>query len=102
MPSQGRLRRAFDETTKAANTEAIDAMLVASGRLLADHIDRVVAESESDLEITKALYLIPHVVNILREMLATPASRAAMKKTGEEAVGGKLAQLRAVTKRVGA
>ena len=48
------------------------------------------------VEVTKALYLGPHLLNTLRALGGTPAERKAMNV--EEAVGGKLAQLRAVAK----
>lgn len=69
-----------------------DAALVEAGRRIAVQIDEVVAHG-SPLEVTKALYLLPHLVNILREMLATPASRL-NAKAGPPAVGGRLEQLR--------
>jgi hypothetical protein len=69
-----------------------DAGLVAAARAVAQRIDDAVA-TESGAELTKALYLVPHVTNLLREMLATPASRMAAK-VAKEVKGGKLGQLR--------
>lgn len=90
------LREAFDAAV-AANRRVtdVDGALVAAGRKLADQIDHVTVNGEGQ-EVTKALYLMPHLVNILREMLATPASRTAAKVKGEEQAGGNLARLRAV------
>jgi hypothetical protein len=70
-----------------------DAGLVAAARAVADRIDSAVA-TESGPELTKALYLVPHVTNLLREMLATPAARL-NAKVSKEVPGGKLSQLRA-------
>lgn len=75
-----------------------DAGLVAAARAVADRIDEAVA-TESGTELTKALYLVPHVTNLLREMLATPAARL-NAKVSKEVPGGKLSQLRA-TKQAG-
>lgn len=71
-----------------------DAGLVAVARAVADQIDAAVKNS-SGAELTKALYLSPHVTNFLREMLATPAARL-QAKVNKEVKGGKLAQLRVV------
>lgn len=73
----------------------VDAGLVASARAVADRIDEAVAESDGQ-ELTKALYLIPHVNNLLREMLATPASRvqANLKDGGVSDKKAKLTALR--------
>ena len=71
-----------------------DAGLVAAARAVADRIDVAVSEADGQ-ELTKALYLIPHVTNLLREMLATPAARL-KAELPDEPVSGKLAQLRAI------
>jgi hypothetical protein len=59
----------------------------------ADRIDDALA-TESGSEVTKALYLGPHLLNTLRALGGAPAERKALN--AEEAVGGKLAQLRSV------
>lgn len=48
------------------------------------------------VEVTKALYLGPHLLNTLRALGGTPLERKALAV--EEAVGGKLAQLRSIAK----
>lgn len=94
FPVQG-VRAALDESIAAnGGLRPIDAGLVASARAVADRIDEAVASADGQ-ELTKALYLVPHVTNLLREMLATPASRNAANLT-KEVVGGKLAQLRGI------
>ena len=91
----GDLRDAFDATTKACSqVQPVDAALVEAGRKIADQIDSV-----EDLEgepVTKALYLMPPLVNILKEMLATPAARKAAGLDAKGATGGKLGQLRSI------
>lgn len=90
----GSLRQAFDSTAKVASqVRAADAALLETGRKIADEIDYAVANYEGQ-ERTKALYLTPHLMNVLKEMLATPASRHAAGLSEKESAGGKLAQLR--------
>lgn len=91
----GQLRAAFDETVVASEqVRPVDEALVAAGRKIADRVDDAVAMGEGQ-DVTKALYLLPHLTNILRELLATPAARSAAGMV-EATKGGKLAQLRAV------
>lgn len=60
----------------------------------AERIDEALATGEGQ-EVTKALYLGPHLLNTLRALGGTPAERKALG--AEEVVGGKLAQLRSVS-----
>ena len=71
------LREAFDKAVEDnKHTEDVDAALIEAGRSMATAIDDIVAdESASASDKTKALYLTPHLVSILRELLATPAAR---------------------------
>jgi hypothetical protein len=89
------LRKSFDASV-AASTQVreVDAAVIQAGRVIADRIDAAKAESEGS-DLTKSLYLMPHLVNILRELLATPNARAnvGLKETPEAT--GKLSQLRA-------
>jgi len=100
------LRNAFDRSAVTSDDldRDVDAALLEAGRKIADRVDAAVATGEG-VEVTKALYLVPHMVNVLREMLATPASRSAAKNAAPPAPrqDGKLAQLRAIqgTKRTG-
>lgn len=90
----GPLRTAFEKTAEVAKAQPIDAALVEAGRQIAERVDVAIEHGEGQ-DVTKALYLVPHLVNILKELHATPAARHAAgvaKETG----GGKLAQLRAV------
>jgi hypothetical protein len=97
------LRNQFEESVKTAFElrPDVDAALIEAGRTIADRVDEAIATGEGQ-EVTKALYLLPHLLNVLREMLATPQSRAnasaAAAKNAPPAppVDGKLAKLRAI------
>ena len=90
----GDLLDAFNSGAKANKglDEKVDAALVEAGRTLANQIDYAV-ENLSGQDVTKALYLTPHLVNILREMRATPAARVVAEKSAEAKSGGKLASV---------
>lgn len=90
------LRQAFDASVAtSAHTTDVDTALLEAGRTIADRVDAAVA-SGNGLEATKAMYLVPHMLNVLREMLATPASRQNAGVAASQAKGSKLAELRAV------
>ncbi len=90
----GDLREAFDRSV-AANEQVLgdlDAALVEAGRALADQVDD--ATTAGDLkEAGAALYLVPHLMNVLREMYATPKARMDAG-IGKEGARGKLAEVR--------
>lgn len=93
------LRDAFDKSV-AANRELLgdlDAALIESGRTIAERVD-IACESGEGQEVTKALYLVPHLMNVLREMYATPKSRKEAG-LGMEDARGKLADVRDLRKR---
>jgi hypothetical protein len=103
------LRAAFDRSATTAQdlNPDMDAGLVEAGRKIADRVDEATATGEGQ-EVTKALYLIPHMLNVLREMQATPAARTAAEvarqvaenaKRPDDESEGRLAQLRAVRER---
>lgn len=94
----GDLRDAFDASVEACGLTERDRALAAAGRKVADRIDEATATGEGQ-EVTKALYLVPHMMNILREMHATPASRLAAGIKDEDAVDNKLAAVRSIRKR---
>jgi hypothetical protein len=64
----------------------------------AERIDEALAGGDG-YEVTKALYLGPHLLNTLRALGGAPAERKALG--AEQEVSGKLAQLRSVAKRAG-
>lgn len=74
---QGPLRKAFEEAIlNNHHIEDIDRSVVEAGRAIADAIDKITADPEATpTEKTKALYLTPHLISILRELLATPLAR---------------------------
>lgn len=91
------LTEAFDQTVAALALEDEDEALIASGRRIAERIDTAAASGDALAE-TKALYLLPHLMNILRELGATPAARADLKaqaKNGDTEKRAKLQALRA-------
>jgi len=93
------LRDAFDRSVKA-NAELagdLDAALIESGRTIAERVDEAIATGEGQ-EVTKALYLVPHLMNVLREMYATPKARHDAG-LGKEDARGKLASIRDIRDR---
>lgn len=57
----------------------VDDAAVATGRSIAKAIDDILADPEATAsDKTKALYLAPHLVAILKELLATPLARKQM------------------------
>lgn len=73
---------------QASDRAAVDLALTYAARIDA------ALEYEDGQEVTKALYLGPHLLNTLRALGGAPAERKALGV--EEAVGGKLAQLRSI------
>jgi len=71
------LLAAFDQAVADnKQVEDVDKALIETGRSIADSIDKITAsDTATATEKTKALYLAPHLVSILRELLATPAAR---------------------------
>jgi hypothetical protein len=89
----GDLLDAYDRAIKAnKQVTTIDAAAVEAGRTIARQIDHAV-ETMAGQDLTKALYLTPHLMNVLKELLATPAARQSLK---DAAPGGKVAKLRAL------
>jgi len=75
--NDGAVAKAYDtsvESSKVLHRDGVDAALVAAGRKIAERIDEATASGDGT-EVTKALYLLPHMMNALREMLATPSAR---------------------------
>jgi hypothetical protein len=94
----GELRDAFDASVEASGLiEPVDEALVESGRKIADRVDEATTTGEGQ-EVTKALYLLPHLMNVLREMYATPKVRREAG-VGKEDARGKLAEVRDLRKR---
>ena len=82
------LLEAYDQAIKDnPHIGDVDKAAVQAGRSIADAIDKIVADpTATPTEKTKALYLTPHLISILKELLATPLSR---KLVGMAATEGK-------------
>lgn len=92
------LRKSFDRTIELSKEiKDVDEGAVQLGRTYVDRIDEAIATCEGT-ELTKALYLGPHILGVFRELLATPAARAAADRGDDNNVGGKLKHLRAVAR----
>jgi hypothetical protein len=83
---------AYDKTIESLVVTDADTALIAGGHRLAERMDAAAGALDPEAE-TKAMYLMPHLMNVLRELGATPAARAAVK-TAKEDQGGKLSDLR--------
>jgi hypothetical protein len=93
-PASTAMVEAFDRSIESLTILPADQALVESGRRIAARIDSATGSFDPTAE-TKAMYLVPHLMNVLRELGATPAARAAVK-TAKGEQGGKLQQLRAL------
>lgn len=71
------LTSAYDQTIDELTLDTLDQALVALGRRYCEQVDAASGLGDP-IAVTKALHLIPHVVNILRELGATPAARGAL------------------------
>ncbi|MEW6874953.1 terminase small subunit [Trueperella pyogenes] len=79
--SSGSIAEAFQRSVNAlehVEAEGKDEAIVAAGLAVAKQIDFTIAHG-TGLEVTKALYLIPHLMNVLRELGATPEARKAVQ-----------------------
>lgn len=81
--TSGSVTRNYELTVEALETKPEDAALIESGRIIARQIDYATKHGTGQ-EVTKALYLIPHLMNVLRELGATPASRSEIVKNTAE------------------
>jgi hypothetical protein len=65
---------AYEETIQGLPDSGKDQALIEAGRRLVRQIDTAANSGDPVLE-SKAMFLIPHLVNVLRELRATPAIR---------------------------
>lgn len=93
-----RMRTAVDTTVDASRevNRVLDAAVIGGAQLFADQLDEALANGNS-VEVTKALYLMPHLKNFLEAMLATPQARRAAGIAAQDSGRGRLAQLQNVT-----
>ncbi|WP_250241319.1 terminase small subunit [Bifidobacterium longum] len=73
----------YETTVAALDTTEADAAAIASGRAIARQIDYSLQHGTGQ-EVTKALYLVPHLMNVLRELGATPAARGNIQNAAKE------------------
>ena len=73
----------YEATVAALDTTEADAAAIASGRAMARQIDYSLQHGTGQ-EVTKALYLVPHLMNVLRELGATPAARGNIQNAAKE------------------
>ncbi len=92
---EGELTEAFRKTVEASSELDLerDAALIKAGEQISKRIDHALTTG-TQIEGTKALYLIPHLNNILQQMNATPAARSAAQ-TGQVPEQSKIAKLKA-------
>lgn len=90
-PASG-LTAAFEESLADLDTRDADSAVIEAGRATAKQIDEAL-EHGTAYERTKALYLLPHLMNVLRELGATPASRESLRAKAHASGGGKLEAL---------
>lgn len=78
--SQQGLLAAYENTIKALAKEITDKdeAVVHTGRMIAAQIDYAVTHG-SGQEVTKALYLVPHLMNVLTTLGATPEARKSLQ-----------------------
>lgn len=73
----------YEATVAALDTTEADAAAIASGRAIARQIDYSLQHGTGQ-EVTKALYLVPHLMNVLRDLGATPAARGNIQNAAKE------------------
>lgn len=78
------LTEAYDATMDLLNLEPIDQAAVAIGRRYCEQIDAASGLGDP-IAVTKALHLMPHIVNLLDRLGATPAARAAFRGAAPKA-----------------
>lgn len=93
----GSVLAAFDRTVEALehiDQDGKDEAVVATGRALARQIDFAIHHLTGQ-EVTKALYLVPHLMNVLSALGATPEARKAVKTAAGPAPVSSLDKFRA-------
>ena len=85
---------AFERTVETLGLGDIDGTVVSAGRAVAAQIDWAVKHGVGQ-EVTKALYLLPHLMNVLRELGATPAARNAVAEAAPDVVEREADELQA-------
>ena len=73
----------YEATVAALDTTEADAAVIASGRAIARQIDYSLQHGTGQ-EVTKALYLVPHLMNVMRVLGATPDARGNIQNAAKE------------------
>lgn len=90
----GAIVTAVERSVAALTLHPSDEAAVAAARRVALQMDQAATVLDPTVQ-TKAAYLVPHLVNVLRELGATPAARQIVKNT-QGGEGGKSAKLTAL------
>lgn len=77
--SQQGMLSAFEATVGELQLQKVDQTLITAGRRLCEQMDMTAAAGDAT-QLSKSMYLIPHLINVLREMKATPAAREALEQ----------------------
>ena len=73
------LQQAYEQTIKSLSVGDEDTAVIQTGRMIAQQIDYTVTHGTGQ-EVTKALYLVPHLMNVLTALGATPQAREQLKE----------------------
>lgn len=88
VKAQSGLLEAYEHTIETLRDQgaldASDEAVIQSGRMIASQIDYATTHGTGQ-EVTKALYLMPHLMNVLDELGATPEARRRIKEAAGEA-----------------
>ena len=87
VKAQSGLLEAYEHTVETLREQdelgASDEAVIQSGRMIASQIDYATTHGTGQ-EVTKALYLMPHLMNVLDELGATPEARRRIKEAAGE------------------
>lgn len=87
VKAQSGLLEAYEHTIETLRDQgaldASDEAVIQSGRMIASQIDYATTHGTGQ-EVTKALYLMPHLMNVLDELGATPEARRRIKEAAGE------------------
>ncbi|MDK6218218.1 hypothetical protein QP201_27390, partial [Escherichia coli] len=77
--------KAYENTVEALGKEVTDAdaAVVHTGRMIAAQIDYAVTHGTGQ-DGTKALYLVPHLMNVLTTLGATPQARKNLQQFAQQ------------------
>lgn len=88
VKAQSGLLEAYEHTIETLRDQgaldASDEAVIQSGRMIASQIDYATTHGAGQ-EVTKALYLMPHLMNVLDELGATPEARRRIKEAAGDA-----------------